>query len=378
MKKIQWQNDKRKLGDLVPWPRNPRQIRKDEAKRLSDSLQKFDQVETIAISPDNDIYNGHQRLNVWIEEYGPDFEVDVRISSRALTEKEREKLTVYLHKGAAGEWNFDILANEFEVEDLIDWGFSENELQIEGFDFGDDGDAPEAQIDKAEELQKKWQVERGQNWEIGSHRMMCGDSMNEVDVVWLTGGEDVAVVTDPPYGIAASSMVMGSGKKKQFTTSEWDKERIDILSAINIDDQAVIWGGNYYADMLPITGDWLCWYKKNDGLSFSEFELAWTNLDTNARIFQHHWGGEVKVHITQKPIEVMKWAIGFVDGIIYDPFLGSGTTMVAAEQLNRVCYGMEIEPKYCAVTLERISEIELQPKLVKHGQTYTTNKEGQR
>ena len=132
MKKIQWINDKRKLGELIPWPRNPRQIRKDEAKRLSDSLHKFDQVETIAISPDNDIYNGHQRLNVWIDEYGPDFEVDVRISSRALTEKEREKLTVYLHKGAAGEWDFDILANEFEIEDLIDWGFSENDLSIGG------------------------------------------------------------------------------------------------------------------------------------------------------------------------------------------------------------------------------------------------------
>ncbi len=130
MTKIKWTNEKRKLSELVPWPRNPRQIKKDEASRLSNSLEEFDQVETIAIGPENEIYNGHQRLNVWAEELGADFEVDVRVSSRKLSEKEREKLTVYLHKGAAGEWNFDILANEFEVLDLLDWGFDDFELGI--------------------------------------------------------------------------------------------------------------------------------------------------------------------------------------------------------------------------------------------------------
>lgn len=129
---ITWANEKRKLSQLQPWPRNPRQITKDQAKRLVESFNEFGQVETIAVGPDNSVYNGHQRLNVLMDQHGPDYEVEVRVASRPLTEKEREKLTVFLHKGAAGSWNFDTLANEFEFGDLIDWGFSDKELT--GFD----------------------------------------------------------------------------------------------------------------------------------------------------------------------------------------------------------------------------------------------------
>ena len=130
MSDITWTNETRKLSDLKPWPRNPRQIKDDQAKRLNESLADFAQVETIAIGPGNEVYNGHQRLNVWAAEHGPDFEVDVRVASRELSEKEREKLTVMLHKGAAGEWDFDTLANEFEVLDLLEWGFSEQDLEL--------------------------------------------------------------------------------------------------------------------------------------------------------------------------------------------------------------------------------------------------------
>lgn len=136
--KIIWTTDRRKLADLIPWSRNPRQIKREQARRLQESHAEFGQVETFAIGPGNEVYNGHQRLAAWAEEYGPDLEVDVRVSSRPLTEKEREKLTVYLHKGAVGEWNFDVLS-EWDVPDLLEWGFSELELgidnkQIESFD----------------------------------------------------------------------------------------------------------------------------------------------------------------------------------------------------------------------------------------------------
>lgn len=128
--RITWTAGRRKLKDLKPWERNPRQITKEQARRLAESFDEFGQVETIAISPTDDVYNGHQRLAVLMEKHGGDYEVEVRISSRALTEKEREKLTVYLHKGAAGEWNFDALANGFEVDELIEWGFRPEELGI--------------------------------------------------------------------------------------------------------------------------------------------------------------------------------------------------------------------------------------------------------
>lgn len=130
MEKLIWRNEKRKLGDLIPWERNPRYIKNAAAERLVESHDDFGQVETIAIGPNNELYNGHQRLSVWAGEYGLDFEVDVRVSNRVLTEKEREKLTVFLHKGAIGDFDMDELANSFDMDELLTWGFNDRELGI--------------------------------------------------------------------------------------------------------------------------------------------------------------------------------------------------------------------------------------------------------
>lgn len=121
---IVWSNEKRKLSELAPWDRNPRLIQDAQAERLLDSFSTFGQVLPICISSTGDIYDGHQRLGVLAEKYGPDYEVDVRVASRPLTEKEREKLTVYLHKGAAGEWNFEALF-DWNFDELISWGFDD-------------------------------------------------------------------------------------------------------------------------------------------------------------------------------------------------------------------------------------------------------------
>jgi hypothetical protein len=125
--KITWTNERRKLGSLIPWPRNPRKIKTDQAKRLVQSFNDFGQVEPIAIGPGNELYNGHQRLKVLAAQFGKDYEVEVRVSSRALSKKERERLTIFLHKGAAGEWDFDILS-EWDIPDLMEWGFKDFEL----------------------------------------------------------------------------------------------------------------------------------------------------------------------------------------------------------------------------------------------------------
>ena len=130
MSNITWTTERRKIRDLIPWPRNPRQIKGEQVKRLQESVEEFGQFETIAVGPGNEVYNGHQRLKSWGAKFGPDYEVEVRVSSRALTEKEREKLTILAHKGAAGEWDFDTLANEFELSELVEWGFSPLELGI--------------------------------------------------------------------------------------------------------------------------------------------------------------------------------------------------------------------------------------------------------
>jgi len=137
---IQWRNEKRKLRDLVPWEHNPREINRKEAERLGDSLMEFGQIQTIAIGPSDEILDGHQRKAVWslLPQFGPDYEIDVRVASRPLTDKERQKLVVYLHKGTIADWNFDELANTFEVPELLEWGFRPYELGIVG-----DPDNPE-------------------------------------------------------------------------------------------------------------------------------------------------------------------------------------------------------------------------------------------
>ena len=161
-----WTNEKRKLSDLKPWERNPRQIKDKQAKLLAESFSDFGQVETIAISANGDIYNGHQRLSVLAGKYGMDYEVDVRVSSRDLTEKERERLTVYLHRGATGEWDFDELAN-WDMSDLLTWGFEESDFPFDVAPATNEGADAEPQIDKAEELRQKWGVQSGMMFGLG-------------------------------------------------------------------------------------------------------------------------------------------------------------------------------------------------------------------
>lgn len=150
MPNITWTNDTRRLRDLIAWERNPREINKRETERLGESLQEFGQIQTIAVGPDNEVYDGHQRKAVWslLPQFGPDYEIDVRVASRPLSEKERQKLVVFLHKGTIGDWNFDELANSFELPELLEWGFEEAELQL---DWGSDeagGDGGQSQSDQ--------------------------------------------------------------------------------------------------------------------------------------------------------------------------------------------------------------------------------------
>ncbi len=133
MSDIAWTNTIVRLGDLKPWGDNPRMSSKKQAKRLLESWEQFGQVETIAVSPDLDVYDGHQRLCALLTVYGADYEVDARQSSRHLTDKEREKLVIMLHAGAMGSWDWDILSS-WDAQDLIEWGFDEEILNTWNID----------------------------------------------------------------------------------------------------------------------------------------------------------------------------------------------------------------------------------------------------
>ena len=129
MSDLTWRNEQRKLSDLVPWEHNPKRMTKKQADGLRASIERFGFAVPFLVSPDGDIYDGHQRQTLMgaIKDYGPNATVDVRVSSRPLTDDERRELVVRLKQNQAG-WDFDMLGNLYEKEELIEWGFEDAEL----------------------------------------------------------------------------------------------------------------------------------------------------------------------------------------------------------------------------------------------------------
>jgi hypothetical protein len=341
------------INKLTPYARNPR--KNDSAvDKVAASLKEFGWRQPIVVDADGVIIAGHTRYKA-ARKLGMD-KVPVHIAD-GLTPAQIKAYRIADNKvGELAEWDMELLA--LEVEDLK---LEDYPIDLTGFDLDElpggsedvDVDA-EPQIDKAEELRVKWGVELGQLWELGEHRLLCGDSTKKEDVERVMGAERAAAcVTDPPYGINANKQTLGTGKKQFTRGGDWDVVAPSVKWIIDIADQVVIWGGNYFADQLPPTNDWLCWHKKNDGLSFSEFELAWTTLGKNCRHLSHHWSGEQKDHPTQKPVAVIAWCVKMTSGVVFDPFSGSGTTIIACEQLGRKCRAIEISPAYVAVAIQR-------------------------
>ncbi len=210
---------------------------------------------------------------------------------------------------------------------------------------------------------------------IGNATLHLGDCR---DVLPTLGKVD-AVVTDPPYGIGeaagknASRIVMAVAK--DYGNDAWDSEPIpaDLLQmALIAAKWAVVFGGNYYT--LPPSRCWLVWDKENGASDFADCELAWTNLPKAVRRIRYMWNGMLRAngeargdHPTQKPIGVMAWAISHVPEpcqTILDPFMGSGTTGVAAMSLQRQFIGIEREPKYFDIACRRIDDAQRQLRLV--------------
>ena len=207
---------------------------------------------------------------------------------------------------------------------------------------------------------------------IGNATLYLGDCR---DILPTLGKVD-AVVTDPPYGIGED----GGDKNRRrgykplvvHEKLSWDKERPqkDIFDAIReCSSSQIIWGGNYFADFLPPSMGWLYWDKKMGG-DFSDGELAWTSQKKAVRDFSKSpfaglSGGHDRVHPTQKPIALMKWCIAFIPDAqtILDPFMGSGTTGVAAVQIGKQFIGIEREPKYFDIACKRIEDAQKQGDL---------------
>jgi len=138
---------------------------------------------------------------------------------------------------------------------------------------------------------------------------------------------------------------------------------------LSITENAIIWGGNYFE--LEPSKCFYIWDKKQpEDFTLAMCEYAWTNIKGTAKIFRHSVTSYLKNHPTQKPIELLSWCLSKANGKVIDPFLGSGTTMVAAHQLNRKCYGMELDPKYCQVIIDRMLNLDSTLEVKINGKRY--------
>ncbi len=184
------------------------------------------------------------------------------------------------------------------------------------------------------------------------------------------------IVTDPPYGIsvATTGYVGGNNlaKAKDYEKQDWDKNklpRIYLELMKYVSRHQIIFGGNYYGEYLGDTKSYIVWDKDNSG-NFADCELAWTSFDRAVRKIKHRWNGmlqqnmkekELRLHPTQKPLPVMIEIIENytnASDLVCDPFMGSGTTLVAAKALGRKAVGFEINPKYCTIAAERLKAVQ--------------------
>jgi hypothetical protein len=225
-------------------------------------------------------------------------------------------------------------------------------------------------------------TKRGELWILGEHRLLIDDCTVKENVERLMGGEKADMVfTDPPYGadiVNANGKLCGSnpfgnignmrgeivaaGHYKPIVGDETtDTAKAAFLSLPG--KTKVFWGAQYYAEALPPSSGWIVWDKQTDG-SLGDGELAYTNEKRAIRIFQHKWSGMLKAsekterrcHPTQKPAALAEWVFenyGDNPRKILDGFLGSGSTLIACEKTNRKCFGMEIDPHYGSVIIER-------------------------
>lgn len=352
------------LKELTPYARNPR-LNDEAVNGVAASIKEFGFLRPIVIDADNVIVAGHTRLKAAQK---LKLETVPCVRAKDLTDAQIKAYRLLDNKLAErASWEAELLRLELAELPDVDWTNFEAEWEedippIE----------PDLSDDKVPEVQKEAISKLGDVWLCGEHRVMCGDSedVRGFDELLTNVGSLVLLLTDPPYGIGRDKGFEGFGgfgppiKRRQYQ-DKWDTERPSkrtfdlLLSKANV---AMIFGGNFFADILPAGTHWIVWDKLNTMPTFGDCELIWTNCKRQSvsKITFEYNGliGKEKErhHPTQKPVALLAQIIeeyATSDSLILDPFLGSGTTLIAAHRLNRICYGMEIEPLYVDVVLRR-------------------------
>ncbi len=263
--------------------------------------------------------------------------------------------------GALAEWDDEILNIQLAELDLA--GF---DIESIGFDPIDGMKEPLTDDDAVPEV-KETNVKRGDIYHAGEHRIMCGDSTDSSDVAKLMNGEKADMVfTDPPYGMNLdtdySKMPRGGATYKKVEGDDKDFDPSIIFELVPA-ERYCIWGADWFYSRMPEGFSPIVWDKQPHHIEAgpqNHFELCWVRPKEKRRIIRKLWTGftakekgEMRVHPTQKPIDLCIDLLERGGNLVADLFLGSGSTLIACEKTNRKCYGMEIDPHYCQVIIDR-------------------------
>lgn len=384
---------------LIPNPLNYKDHPDYQQKVMGATLDELGWLDTVIVNkPTGRIIDGHMRVLLAIQ-HG---EEEVPITYVELTEEEEKKaLATFDPIGTFAKDNSEkvksllaqVAFNNLAISDMAMKLAQSTKAIVDNITGSGAGGEPNliehsekdnSEIDEksrqyVDTAMEKYPVEIDQIWSLGKHILICGDCKDSrIQKAAIGSGKIRSINTDPPYGIdiVGSDGRIGYGAK--FGDIEGDKEPFDPTFLLQLSDNIVLWGANHYSDKLPSSPSWLIWDKRegdrrNDQ---ADCELAWCSPSGVARIFHHLWMGFARaseqnvqrVHPTQKPIAVIAWSINekTTEGdIVYDPYCGSGTTIIACEQTGRVCVGVEKSPKYVASALLRFFEqTGTEPKLV--------------
>ena len=354
------------IKELIPYEKNPRKNDKSVDK-VAQSIDQFGFRVPVVIDKDNVIVCGHTRYKAAQKLHLTSIPCVV---ADDLTEEQIKAYRLADNKvGEDSEWDMDLL-NE-ELSDILDIDMTDF-----GFDLSFDDDEEVKEDEFEMQLPENPKAKLGDIYQLGRHRLMCGDSTNIDNMDKLFDGNTIdLVLSDPPYGI---SVVGDNGKVgadnlakngiympvKGDETTDTTKEFYNACVSKDI-DKYILFGGNYFIDFLPFSDSWIIWDKRGDMASnnFADGEMAWCSFHTPVRIYKQVWSGMIKegehekrVHPTQKPIrmlcDILKDFSKENDNI-FDGFGGSGSTLIACEQTNRNCYMIEYEPHYIDVIIAR-------------------------
>lgn len=362
---------------LIGYIKNPR--KNDQViQRMVESISEFGFTIPVLAKSDGSVIDGHLRLKAAIKMKME--QVPVVIADH-LSESQIKAFRLLANRSANwAEWDEDLLKIE-----LLDLKKSDFDLSLTGFDSKEldhllaqetveTKDDSEETISKADELQQKWQVHLGDIFECGYHRIACGDCSDSSLVLRLLQTDAIQLLlTDPPYGVkmdkgfSGAVGFKGEGKAipRRTYTDEWDNERpskavFDYL--LSLAKESIVWGGNFFADLLPMSTHWLVWDKHQTMPTFGDCELAWTSIKRKSiKKYDVEYNGLIgkekeRFHPTQKPLKLFEQVINDYtkpNELVLDSYGGSGTTLISCQSQGRIARLIERSPEYVAVTLER-------------------------